>query len=41
MERSDVWALKKEGLGCLPAQDRSAVPNLTMPRSQIQVSSNL
>ncbi len=26
-----MCALKKEGLGCLPAQDRSAVLNLTMP----------
>jgi len=25
-----VYALKEEGLGCLPAQDRSAVLNLTM-----------
>ncbi len=27
-----MCALKKEGLGCLPAEDRSAVLNLTMPK---------
>ncbi|MCZ6879228.1 MAG: phage/plasmid primase, P4 family [Acidobacteria bacterium] len=30
-----MCALKKEGLGCLPAQDRSAVLNLTMPGQRL------
>ncbi|MDA2934349.1 hypothetical protein MYX82_08390 [Acidobacteria bacterium AH-259-D05] len=30
-----MCALKKEGLGCLPAQDRSAVLNLTMPAKEL------